>query len=200
MPPRYPPIAPRAPTSATPEPAPASSQPARIEDFSNLDVAPGEDGYAAQLDALARDRRRFLSAHHPIKDALHMALQQPAGALLQRYADTLRAFTEAQQNPGSDDPTEPSPFTDTRPAIVAYTETMVAKALLGDLQASALIGDRIEGKPGLRKADLDAETAAQRERVRSVIGALVESMVERRGDNARVIDAQDIESNETEST
>lgn len=200
MPPRYPPIAPRAPTSATPEPALASSQPARIEDFSNLDVVPGEDGYAAQLDALARDRRRFLSAHHPIKDALHMALQQPAGALLQRYADTLRAFTEAQQNPGSDDPTEPSPFTDTRPAIVAYTETMVAKALLGDLQASALIGDRIEGKPGLRKADLDAETAAQRERVRSVIGALVESMVERRGDNARVIDAQDIESNETEST
>lgn len=200
MPPRYPPIAPRAPSS----PPAAQSQPPRIESFDNLSVTPADDGYAAQLDALARDKRRFLTAHHPIRDALQMALQQPAGVLLQRYADTLRAFTEAQRAPGSDDPTEPSPFTDTRPAIVAFTETMVAKALLGDLQASALVSDRIEGKAGLRKADQDAETQAQRERVRSVIGALVESMVESRADRARTIDAtataQDVESNEIEST
>ena len=189
MPRNLPPIAPRGPNSATQEPA-------RIEDLNNLDARPSDaDAYGQQLAALAADRRRFLAAHHPIKDALHLALQQPAGVLLQRYANTLRAFSAASEaGQPSDEPGERSAGTgldvDERPAIVAYTETMVAKALLGDLSAAALVSDRIEGKPGLRKADLDAETQAQRARVRDVIGVLVEQMVERRatGDSARIID------------
>lgn len=195
MPPRYPPIAPRGPNApSTPE-----TQTPRIEHFDNLDARPSDaDAYSQQLAALRADRRRFLTAHHPIRDALHMALQQPAGVLLARYAATLRAFQDAQSAAlPSDDPDERNAGTaadvDDRPAIVAYTETMVAKALLGDLSAAALVSDRIEGKPGLRKADLDAETAAQRERVRNVIGVLVEQMVERRaanGETARVIDGE----------
>lgn len=192
MPPRYPAIAPRAPNSPP-------SQPSRIEEFDNLDARPSDaDAYGQQLAALAADRRRFLVAHHPIKDALHLALQQPAGALLARYAATLRTFSEAQgAAQPSDEPGERQAGTaaelDDRPAIVAYTETLVAKAVLGDTAAIALVSDRIEGKPGLRKADLDAETAAQRERVRDTIGLLVEAMVERRagrGDDARVIDGE----------
>ena len=189
MPPRYPPIAPRGPSTAP-------NQQARIEGFSNLDVRPNQDGYGAQLAALAADKRRFLDAHHPIKDALHMALQQPAGALLQRYRRVLEAYAAASAQP-SDEPGERQAGTasdlDDRPAIVAYTETLVAKAILGDGVAAAMISDRIEGKPGLRKADLDAETLAQRERVRDVIGVLVEQMVERRrgqGDEASVIEGE----------
>lgn len=193
MPARYPPIAPRGPNSAPNTP----QTPARIEDLNNLESRPDEGDYIAQLQALAADRRRFLTAHHPIKDALNMALQQPAGILLQRYAATLRAFQEAHNAALPSDETtdgETQAGTaidiDTRPAIVAFTETQVAKALLGDLQAAALISDRIEGKPGLRKADLDAETQAQRTRIRGVITDLVETMVERRAGRATVIEGE----------
>src|SRR5215469_9053980 len=104
MPPRYPPIAPRGPNA--PE-SPRIEQ-VRIEHFNNLDARPSDvDAYGQQLAALAADKRRFLAAHHPIRDALHLALQQPAGVLLQRYAATLRAFQESQSAAlPSDDPGE----------------------------------------------------------------------------------------------
>lgn len=197
MPARYPPIAPRGPNTPTDAP----QAPARIEGFDNLESQPDTGDYIAQLEALTADRRRFLVAHHPIKDALNMALQQPAGVLLQRYAATLRAFHEAQGAAlPSDEPGETQAGTaadvDTRPAIVAFTETQVAKALLGDLQAAALISDRIEGKAGLRKADLDAETQAQRTRIRGVITDLVETMVERRAGRATVIEGEAVADDE----
>jgi hypothetical protein len=171
------------------------------DDIQNLSAQPSDDGYAQQLAALAADKRRFLAAHHPIRDALNMALQQPAGVLLQRYADTLRAQRDALASaPDSDDPTErpASADLDTRPAIVAFTETQVAKAILGDLQAAALVSDRVEGKAGLRKADLDAETEAQRQRVRNVIGALVEDMVERRTGRGPTIEATIVDDTDTQ--
>lgn len=181
MPPRYPPIAPRAPTAPTQR----VDTPTRIDEINNLEARPDSDGYVAQLAALARDHRRFLSVGHPIKDALNMALQQPAGALLARYAAVVRAYQSAAAAPqAADEPGERQLGTaaeaDARPAIVAFTETMVAKAILGDLQAGALIADRTEGKAGLRRADVDAETEAQRQRVRAVIGELVRGMVDRR--------------------
>ena len=191
MPARYPPIAPRGPNNVET----SAQSPARIEDLNNLETRPDDGEYIAQLAALAADKRRVLVAHHPIKDALNMALQQPAGVLLQRYAATLRAFQEAQGAAlPSDEPGETqagiAADVDTRPAIVAFTETQVAKALLGDLQAAALISDRIEGKAGLRKADLDAETQAQRTRIRGVITDLVETMVERRAGRATIIEGE----------
>lgn len=198
MPPRYPAIAPRGPNAAPAAPTP----PSRIEDFNNLDALPDVEGYEAQLAALAANKRRFLSAAHPIKDALNMALQQPAGVLIQRYADVLRAHREALAgSQDSDDPTERpmSQDIDQRPAIVAFTETQVAKALLGDLSAAALIADRVEGKTGLRKADVDAETEAQRHRIRGVISELVGDMVERRrtrADRAEPVDVDVVPSDD----
>lgn len=189
MPARYPPIAPRAPNAPRREPL-------RLEQTINPDVLPAPSPYLVQLDALIADKRRFLEAHHPIKDALNIALQQPAGVLLQRFALTLARYRDAASAPlPSDDPGERQAGTaseiDDRPAIVAYAETLAAKAILGDTSAMGLLGDRIEGKPGLRKADLDAETLAQRERVRDTISTLVEEMVERRrtGGAAVIIDA-----------
>lgn len=195
MPPRYPPIAPRAPTST-----PRIEAPARPTDLLNLDARPDEEGYAAALAALAADKRRFLDAGHPIKDALNLALQQPAGALLARYANAMRAWQAAQSAPlPSDDPTEsPMPLAvdDDRPAIIAFTETQVAKAILGDQQAAQAVSDRVEGKAGQRRGDIDAETEAQRQRMRLVIGELVRDMSDRRRASTEAIEveAQHIES------
>lgn len=199
MPPRYPAIAPRGPNAP---PAPRNDA-ARVEDFNNLDARPDDEGYEAQLAALAADKRRFLAVGHPIKDALNMALQQPAGVLIQRYANVQRAYRDALAAPAdSDDPTErpQSVDLDDRPAIVAYTETQVAKALLGDLSAAALIADRVEGKTGLRRADVDAETEAQRTRIRGVISELVGDMVERRRRPADYAEPVDVDVVEGEGT
>lgn len=198
MPARYPPIAPGRAEPPVSTASRAELQTPRIEHLNNLHALPDEEGYAQQLAVLAADKRRFLDAAHPIKDALNLALQQPAGVLLKRYAETLDAFRKATQAaPDSDDPTERplSADLDQRPAIIAFTETQVAKALLGDLQAAALISDRVEGKPGQRRGDVDAETEAQRTRMRLTITQLVEDMVERRS-GARAVDVEVIEAEE----
>lgn len=193
MPPRYPAIAPRGPNAPTSTP----EAPTIAEQNNNLEVLPDDvEGYAAQLAALAADKTRFLTVGHPMKDALNMALQQPAGVLIQRYADVLRAHKEAlAAPPDSDDPTERpmSQDIDGRPAIVALAETQVAKAVLGDLSAAALIADRVEGKTGLRKADVDAETEQQRVRIRGVISELVGDMVERRRTRAERAEPIDVD-------
>ncbi len=192
MPPRYPAIAPRGPNAPTGPREP----PPRIEDFNNLDARPDDEGYEAQLAVLRADHRRFLSVGHPIKDALNLALQQPAGVLIQRYAKLTMAYRDALNAPDdSDDPTErpQSVELDDRPAIIAFTETQVAKALLGDLSAAALIADRVEGKTGLRKADVDAETEQQRVRIRGVISELVGSMVEQRRTRAERAEPVDVD-------
>jgi len=196
MPPRYPAIAPRGPNA----PPAAPETPAHAEQNNNLEsLDDGVEGYAAQLAALAADKTRFLTVGHPLKDALNMALQQPAGVLLQRYAGLLKAQRDAMAAPpDSDDPTERalSQDIDSRPAIVALAETQVAKAVLGDLSAASLIADRVEGKTGLRKADVDAETEQQRHRIRGVISELVGDMVERRrtrADRAEPIDVDVVE-------
>ena len=191
MPPRYPPIAPRGPATAE-RPATASAQ---SNDLLNVNVSPDAAGYRAQLAALQADKRRYLEAGHPVKDALNIALQQPAGVLLARYAKTLKAYHDAANAPApSDDPGERQAGTaeeaDDRPAIVAFTETMVAKAILGDSAAAGMIMDRIEGKPGLRRADEDSETIAARERTRIIVGDLVRDMVERRAGRADVVDVE----------
>lgn len=191
MPRRLPPIAPPGPVNA---PLQVNTQPVRIEHLNNLDALPDEEGYGAQLALLQADKRRFLDAAHPIKDALNLALQQPAGVLLQRYAATLAAFQQANAaGPDSDDPTERplSADIDQRPAIVAFTETQVAKAILGDMTAMALVSDRVEGKAGQRRGDVDAESEAQRARMRGVINQLVTDMVERRA--GRAVDVEVIE-------
>lgn len=187
MPAIYPPIAPRGPNAAAPTP-PASRE-IIPQELQSADTG----GNAARLAALRADPSTFVDAHHPVRDAVAIALQQPAAALLQRYAMRQRLMREATEaSPDSDDPGERAPSLasdDGLPAILAMAETQVAQALLGDAKAFAAIADRVEGKAGLRKADLDAETAAQRERVRSTIEELVRDMSERRrGDNARIID------------
>lgn len=192
MPATYPPIAPRGPNS----PARSDVAPRPSESLSQeLQPADGAAGQADRLAALEADPSAFADGHHPIRDAVTIALLKPAGELIQRYAARQRAFREAAAGPlNSDDPSEPAmtlAADDGLPAILAMAETQVAMALLGDAKAFAGVADRVEGKAGLRKADMDAETQQQRERVRLTIEELVRGMGERRrtaSDRADVID------------
>ena len=179
MPATYPPIAPRGPNSNArpviePQPREIVSHGLQSESGDTL----------ARLAALEASPESFADAHHPVRDAVTIALLKPAGELIKRHVARQRAVQEALQAPlDSDDPTEPPMALvndDHAPAWLAMAETMVAKALLGDVKAFTTVADRIEGKAGLRKADLDAETAAQRERVRGTIEELVRSMGDRR--------------------
>lgn len=193
MPPRYPPIAPRAP-----------STPDRPRD----DTPTSREIVSQELQTFERDRLArleaepvgFLDTHHPMRDALAIALQKPAGELLRRHAQRRKAYDEAlNAAPDSDDPGERGVALtndDGLTAIMAMAETQVAQAVLGDVKSFKEVAERIEGKAGLRKADLDAETIAQRERMRSTIEELVNGMAERaerraRGDDAVVIDADE---------
>lgn len=199
MPAVYPPIAPRGPNALTEQTSPAD-----LSDSFNVSVqADDAAGQGARLAALEAVPAAFADAHHPIRDAVTIALLKPAGALIKRHAARQQMMREAMAAPlDSDDPTE-QPMTlasdDGLPAILAMAETQVAMALLGDAKAFAAIADRVEGKAGLRKADLDAETEAQRRRVRGTIEELVREMGERRrvaSDTARPVDV-DVIDNET---
>lgn len=192
MPPRYPPIAPRAPTSAAPSVTrPSENVPQELRDTGTLD----------RLRELEAEPVRFADAHHPVRDAVAIALLKPAGELIKRHAMRQKLAVQANHVPAdSDDPTErPMPLEgdDGQPAILAMAETQVALALLGDAKAFANISDRIEGKAGLRKADMDAETEAQRRVMRATIEELVRGMGDRRArDDATLIDVTPRDSSE----
>jgi len=206
MPAVYPPIAPRGPSSDSPAngaPSPSDSFNPRVPTVSR--ETSDDAGQGQRLAALERDPSTFVDAHHPIRDAVAIALLKPAGELIKRHAARQRMMKEAIKGPlDSDDPTE-RPMTlandDGLPAILAMAETQVAMALLGDAKAFNAVADRVEGKAGLRKADLDAETEAQRQRVRGTIEELVREMGERRNAQRRAIDADvvdvDVVSRET---
>lgn len=191
---KYPPIAPRGPNAAGPSGNAQQSSEIIPQQLQAADVS-DEAGQLARLLALEAAPAGFVDAHHPVRDAVTLALQKPAGELIKRYAQRQRALKEAMGTVSdSDDPGEPGVALvddDGRPAIVAMAETQVAMALLGDAKAFNAVADRVEGKAGLRKADLDAETLAQRQRVRGTIEEIVREMSERRrglAADARVID------------
>jgi hypothetical protein len=145
------------------------------------ELRPAPDG--GQLERLAtleNAPETVMDAHHPVRDATAIALLKPAGDLIGRYAARQRAHAAEMAG-------EAVVSRETMPAILAMAETQVALALLGDAKAYAAIADRVEGKAGLRKADVDAETEAQRQRVRLTIEELVRDMGERR---ARTIDGE----------
>lgn len=189
MPARYPPIAPRGPNAPdSPADMPQSSDSLSQE----LQAAADQ---TARLAALEARPATFVDAHHPIRDAVTIALLKPSGELIKRYAARQRLVKEALAAPlDSDDPDErPIPLAsdDGLPAILAMAETQVAMALLGDAKAFAAVADRVEGKAGLRKADLDAQTLAERERVNATINTIVRTMAEQRRmsiEDATIID------------
>ena len=114
------------------------------------------------LERLESDHRRFLEMQSPIKASVWIALLRDKHELI------------ARSSPKHRDPI---------PAIVALGESLVLRALSGDTSALNLVAERIEGKIGLRKDDVDPDDVKRRADVQSVIEAVVVGLVNARLNN-----------------
>ena len=70
--------------------------------------------------------------------------------------------------------------------MVVWGETMVRRALRGDMQAAGIIADRIEGKAGTLRDDEDPEDQRRRGDMQAVIECVVTGLV-----NAKLNSADD---------
>lgn len=147
---------------------------------------------ADNLRLLNEDARRYLVAERPATDALLAVLLKPRDVVLREYAAGLDRFRNLMANPGTESLQDHlgRPLGEGPAAIEAMAYAMAAKGLLGDMQAASLIMDRIEGRPGQRKA-LDGEEGMNRGEIAAAIEDLVTAMNERAnrrpGDSAKDI-------------
>jgi hypothetical protein len=124
------------------------------------------DGHAVVL----RDYRLLAGMRHPVRHALWLALLRSSEELFAR--ESLLTTTP--------DPTTKHPELTSIPAVMAWAEAAVRKGIRGDMQAWSLVADRIEGKAGLRKDDIDPEEARRRTDVQATIEAVVRGFVDGR--------------------
>lgn len=180
-----------------PEEPPPDATPAQreaylraVEAYATEGFTPLDDLAAANRRRLAmeRDHRRFLVEHNPFTAALWLALLKPAPAVLRNSDATINGTVQAME--GEDDGLGEAGATS---SIVAIAETMVARAIKGDMAAAKEIALRIEGNPGTRKGDVDPEAKARDDMLRTTIEAAVRGLTEAGravpGDNARRIEA-----------
>lgn len=141
---------------------------------------------ARRLDELERDKRRYLIEQSPFTQALWLALLKPAGDVMRAHMSLRSLMEGAATAQPSDEPGERDP--NAVPAIQAVAEAMVAKAMAGDGKAADMIADRIEGKPGNRKGDVDPELARRSAEMAGLIEGVVRGMtqvaINRPGDDA----------------
>ncbi len=134
-----------------------------------------------QFAQLADARLAFATLPAPVTQSVMLALLQPATAIIDAYKARQRYYEDAEQGSAS------SPD-DEIPALIALGESIVGNAIRGDGAAQALITERLEGKAGMRKGELDEATASTRVAVRTAIEAAVRALSEQPGDDATVID------------
>lgn len=160
------------------------------EGFRKLPTEPAKvDPTDARLKLLAREHARFLELRSPMKASIWLALLRPSKAVL-HDVEMQRRYVAAQQggNPGAFLAPEV-------PAIVQIGNQLVARALEGDMAAIGQIGDRIEGKAGLRVGDVDEDDPARQRQSQQITEDIMRRLVGKRlgekkpGDDAAVIDA-----------
>lgn len=154
--------------------------------------ANGHDATWAHLQQLEREHKRLLRHNLPVTSSLWLALMKPGQDVITRYR---RALMDASSDvESSDDPTE-RPISP--PAIIMLGETMVAKALLGDMAAAAHVAERIEGKPGVRRGEETPETQAARNVVLGAMREIVTMMVDAK--HGREVNVTDVDLGENET-
>lgn len=131
---------------------------------------PGEDPTTAALRALGANHQRFLSHHQPVTASIKLAMLRTKEEL-----DARATSTEV-------------------PAIVAFGEAAVRKAIAGDMQAWNAVAERLEGKPGNRAGDIDPEAEARRADMATTIEATIRALTD--GKRARVVDGEATEVDE----
>jgi hypothetical protein len=103
--------------------------------------------------------------------------------VLERHAATIKALLEAREpDMPSDDPGERGPRRAPNgmpvTALQAIADAQVVRAMQGDGPAFAQIADRIEGKAGQRRGDIDPAEQAAREETRRAIESVVRHMAD----------------------
>jgi hypothetical protein len=163
--------------------------------ISTLDAVPG-------LRLADRDWRALAAMRHPVKVALWLALLRSSEELMSRESLVELVTTNSErQNPESvNEPAsahsstqnpevgagqttqESSPVREPTsiPVIIAWAEAAVLKGMRGDMQAWALVADRIEGKIGLRRDDVDPEDERRRGDITTTIESVVRALVDNR--------------------
>jgi len=148
------------------------------------------------VEVLEIDAKQALMRDQPATDVIWLALMKPRLTILRRYREMLRRVEEedpdaGQQLMGADGRALLGslgalvrPELDVS-ALVAIGETLVAKAILGDSASTAMLLERIEGKPGARRNDVDPEQLERRQEILETIETTVRRMSERPGDRAR---------------
>ena len=134
------------------------------EGFDPLVPRRGEDPAMATLRALQANHERFLSHHQPITASLQLASM--------RTMEELEARAQSTEVP----------------AIIAMGEAMLRKAVAGDVQAFNAVSERLEGKPGNRKGDIDPEAESRRADMATAIEATVRALTDSK--RARVVEGE----------
>jgi hypothetical protein len=109
------------------------------------------------LDRLERNHRKLMDLHSPIRAALWLALMKPSEDLFERENDVIGGEQSI-------------------PAVIAMAESAVRKAIRGDMTAFNSIADRIEGKVGLRKGDVDPELDSKQAEIAGVVEGVVTAL------------------------
>ena len=179
MPRNLPPIAPPAPVDAAPN-EPTRDAPATPRQVVSAPVVSALEQRVADM---RRDPRVAMVAPNPMTVALWTALEDDPATVAQRHAATLRALQDAAAVTPSYDPSAAPPRMlwpgMPRSALQAIADAQVVKAMQGDAQAAASIADRIEGKVGNRRGDVDPEAEARRDEIRRSIESVVRHMAQR---------------------
>jgi hypothetical protein len=150
----------------------------------------------AEIELLEIDAKQALTRDQPATDAIWLALLKPRSTILRRYREMLRQMEEddpdaAQSLRGADGLALLGPLGQlVRPdpdvsALVAIGETLVAKAIMGDNTSTAMLLERIEGKPGSRKNDIDPEQIERSQEILQAVEMTVRAFSERPGDKAK---------------
>ncbi len=135
---------------------------------------PKIDATDERIKALKREHIKFLERMNPFSDALWLALlRDEADVLLDeemslRYQRAIAAGSTVVAD---------APH---RQTIVALTNQLAARALRGDMNAMAQIAERIEGKAGLRRGDIDPDDPARDRQTRAIIETTVRALTDKR--------------------
>jgi hypothetical protein len=128
------------------------------------DPSPGEHRLSERslerLRRLEADHARLFTLRQPLTAALLVALTKDTAEL--RARDPAIEAVEPIQ------------------AIHAVAEAQVRRAIAGDTAAFNAIVDRIEGKPGMRKGDVDEATDRHATEVQVTIERVVEALTNQR--------------------
>jgi hypothetical protein len=161
------------------------------EGFKHLPAEPAKvDATDARLKLLRGEHSRFLELRSPMKASIWLALLRPTKAVL-HDVEMQRRFVAAQQGLSAGEFVAPDV-----PAIVQIGNQLVARAMEGDMTAIAQIGDRIEGKAGLRVGDADEDDPARQKQSQQITEDIMRRLVGKRlgekkpGDDANVIDVK----------